>query len=327
MSHESYRSCIFMSLHFFSSLSILQCMYNTTNVFHRSIFPLQTMAHNRLMIRHGGDISSCMHSSSAINNNNNNNIPEKTTVPPCARVAPNNHEDVRHATPEFLDRRNVRSAEGKVKHSSGKIETDHDSCCGIKRKRYARSRCRNRSPSCLQRLRRHRRMKANDRERNRMHSLNEALDGLREVLPKFPDETKLTKIETLRFAHNYIWALTEMLKMVDDQQQQSCPFSSDVTSPVSSNPSCIANSSLPLSNHTLHIQQTPTPTMAVVTPPRRASCQQMAATIATPPFWKSTELENIPYSHRRSLGFDQRPLLAHHFSESSCLYSSKSSFF
>ncbi|KAK2545151.1 Neurog3 [Columba livia] len=52
-------------------------------------------------------------------------------------------------------------------------------------------------------------MKANDRERNRMHHLNSALDALRSVLPTFPDDAKLTKIETLRFAHNYIWALTQ----------------------------------------------------------------------------------------------------------------------
>ncbi|XP_071986842.1 neurogenin-3 [Engystomops pustulosus] len=60
-----------------------------------------------------------------------------------------------------------------------------------------------------------RRIKANDRERNRMHNLNSALDALRSVLPTFPDDAKLTKIETLRFAHNYIWALSETLRMAD----------------------------------------------------------------------------------------------------------------
>ncbi|XP_075697370.1 neurogenin-3 [Rhinoderma darwinii] len=60
-----------------------------------------------------------------------------------------------------------------------------------------------------------RRVKANDRERNRMHNLNSALDALRSVLPTFPDDAKLTKIETLRFAHNYIWALSETLRMAD----------------------------------------------------------------------------------------------------------------
>uniref|UniRef100_A0A4W4GEA3 BHLH domain-containing protein n=1 Tax=Electrophorus electricus TaxID=8005 RepID=A0A4W4GEA3_ELEEL len=60
-----------------------------------------------------------------------------------------------------------------------------------------------------------RRAKANDRERHRMHNLNSALDALRSVLPTFPEDTKLTKIETLRFAHNYIWALTETLRLTD----------------------------------------------------------------------------------------------------------------
>lgn len=62
-------------------------------------------------------------------------------------------------------------------------------------------------------LKKHRRQKANDRERNRMHTLNEALDRLRCVLPTFPEDTKLTKIETLRFAHNYIWALSQTLNV------------------------------------------------------------------------------------------------------------------
>ncbi len=50
-----------------------------------------------------------------------------------------------------------------------------------------------------------------------MHNLNDALDALRGVLPAFPDETKLTKIETLRFAHNYIWALSETIRIADLQ--------------------------------------------------------------------------------------------------------------
>ncbi|XP_063218719.1 neurogenin-2-like [Bacillus rossius redtenbacheri] len=62
-------------------------------------------------------------------------------------------------------------------------------------------------------MKRHRRMKANDRERQRMHLLNDALDRLRRVLPTFPEDTKLTKIETLRFAHNYIFALIQTVGM------------------------------------------------------------------------------------------------------------------
>lgn len=85
-----------------------------------------------------------------------------------------------------------------------------------KKKRYSKSRVRARSPTQVMRIKRVRRIKANDRERNRMHMLNDALDRLRCVLPTYPEETKLTKIETLRFAHNYIWALTQTLDLVEN---------------------------------------------------------------------------------------------------------------
>ncbi|KAJ9576332.1 hypothetical protein L9F63_006832, partial [Diploptera punctata] len=77
----------------------------------------------------------------------------------------------------------------------------------------------------IMRLKKHRRMKANDRERNRMHMLNEALDRLRCVLPTFPEDTKLTKIETLRFAHNYIWALSQTVHMIQQDTNSSCSAS------------------------------------------------------------------------------------------------------
>ncbi|XP_075882407.1 neurogenic differentiation factor 4 [Nelusetta ayraudi] len=57
-----------------------------------------------------------------------------------------------------------------------------------------------------------RRVKANARERSRMHGLNDALDNLRRVMPCYSKTQKLSKIETLRLAHNYIWALSEVLE-------------------------------------------------------------------------------------------------------------------
>lgn len=84
-----------------------------------------------------------------------------------------------------------------------------------RRKRYNKSRQRNRSPTLVAKLKKTRRSKANDRERNRMHGLNEALDSLRKILPNFSEDNKLTKIETLRFAHNYIWALSQTLSMLE----------------------------------------------------------------------------------------------------------------
>lgn len=83
-----------------------------------------------------------------------------------------------------------------------------------------RGRTKVKNEAVLHTLKKTRRVKANDRERNRMHNLNGALDELRSVLPTFPDDTKLTKIETLRFAHNYIWALSETLRLADQCLQK-----------------------------------------------------------------------------------------------------------
>ncbi|XP_051266240.1 neurogenic differentiation factor 6-A [Dicentrarchus labrax] len=57
-----------------------------------------------------------------------------------------------------------------------------------------------------------RRIEANARERNRMHGLNNALDSLRKVVPCYSKTQKLSKIETLRLAKNYIWTLSEILR-------------------------------------------------------------------------------------------------------------------
>lgn len=65
-----------------------------------------------------------------------------------------------------------------------------------------------------------RRVKANDRERNRMHNLNEALDRLRKHLPAAKDESKMTKIETLKSAQEYIQALSRLLMETDNNIQQ-----------------------------------------------------------------------------------------------------------
>ena len=45
----------------------------------------------------------------------------------------------------------------------------------------------------------------------RMHSLNDAFQGLREVIPHVRLERKLSKIETLTLAKNYIMALTNVV--------------------------------------------------------------------------------------------------------------------
>ncbi|XP_077155720.1 oligodendrocyte transcription factor 3-like [Ranitomeya variabilis] len=66
------------------------------------------------------------------------------------------------------------------------------------------------------------RLKVNSRERQRMHDLNQAMDGLREVMPYShgPSVRKLSKISTLLLARNYILMLSnsleEMKKLMTD---------------------------------------------------------------------------------------------------------------
>jgi hypothetical protein len=57
-----------------------------------------------------------------------------------------------------------------------------------------------------------RRVKANTRERSRMHGLNDALEELRKHVPCYSKTQKLSKIETLRLARNYIQSLSGILK-------------------------------------------------------------------------------------------------------------------
>ncbi|GAB1604794.1 neurogenic differentiation factor 1 isoform X1 [Argonauta hians] len=56
-----------------------------------------------------------------------------------------------------------------------------------------------------------RRLESNERERMRMHSLNDAFQELREVIPHVNLDRKLSKIETLTLAKNYIKALTNVI--------------------------------------------------------------------------------------------------------------------
>lgn len=56
-----------------------------------------------------------------------------------------------------------------------------------------------------------RRLESNERERLRMHNLNGAFGELRTVIPHVQAEQKLSKIETLNLAKNYIMALTNTI--------------------------------------------------------------------------------------------------------------------
>lgn len=68
-----------------------------------------------------------------------------------------------------------------------------------------------------------RRLRANDRERKRVHMINCAMDSLRSVVPGLRDKRKLTKLELLRAANQYIWLLNESLRTnrsIDEIQRE-----------------------------------------------------------------------------------------------------------
>ncbi|XP_046570105.1 protein atonal homolog 1-like isoform X1 [Haliotis rubra] len=71
-----------------------------------------------------------------------------------------------------------------------------------------------------------RRLESNERERMRMHSLNDAFGELREVIPHVRLDRKLSKIETLTLAKNYIKALTNV---ICEMRGENRPFTFEET--------------------------------------------------------------------------------------------------
>lgn len=69
------------------------------------------------------------------------------------------------------------------------------------------------SPKVTPDVMKKRRLAANARERRRMNSLNDAYEKLRDVLPNFGPDKKLSKFETLQMAQTYMNELKEILKM------------------------------------------------------------------------------------------------------------------
>lgn len=61
------------------------------------------------------------------------------------------------------------------------------------------------------------RIAANSRERKRMHTVNSAFDQLRELVPTYPSNRKLSKIDTLRLACTYIQDLVSILHSPQSQ--------------------------------------------------------------------------------------------------------------
>lgn len=70
---------------------------------------------------------------------------------------------------------------------------------------------RRRTHKCGTKERSARRLESNERERQRMHKLNNAFQALREAIPHVKTDKKLSKIETLTLAKNYIKSLTTII--------------------------------------------------------------------------------------------------------------------
>lgn len=114
------------------------------------------------------------------------------------------------------------------------------------------------------------RLKVNSRERKRMHDLNQAMDGLREVMPYAhgPSVRKLSKISTLLLARNYILMLSssleEMKKLVGDVYGGSAAVQSRTASHPAITPAApAAHLSLHPLTHSLHSLVGSTPSAAL----------------------------------------------------------------
>lgn len=69
----------------------------------------------------------------------------------------------------------------------------------------------------------------NERERKRVHQVNEGFASLRERLPNGAANQKLSKVETLRCAVNYILELQDILSINGDRSTHPCAVSSPET--------------------------------------------------------------------------------------------------
>nr|KAG5706915.1 hypothetical protein BaRGS_021421 [Batillaria attramentaria] len=127
-----------------------------------------------------------------------------------------NHEDepVSSSPTQFGSRARDRSRSSSTSPRFGKTGGASEGLSGgglaakLKKKAALANKCLDESE--LQHLR----LKINSRERRRMHDLNAALDGLREVMPYAhgPSVRKLSKIATLLLARNYILMLNNSLE-------------------------------------------------------------------------------------------------------------------
>ncbi|XP_061587155.1 neurogenic differentiation factor 6-B [Cololabis saira] len=122
---------------------------------------------------------------------------------------PESLEQERAADPDRSDLLDMREAEDDLSdRDEDEREDEDDDENGLPKKRGPRKKKQCKEHVDRAKLRRN---EANARERSRMHGLNAALESLRKVVPCYSKTQKLSKIETLRLAKNYIWALSETL--------------------------------------------------------------------------------------------------------------------
>lgn len=99
------------------------------------------------------------------------------------------------------------SAAGQNNNRNENDENDNEVFAGeqpeVDRRRRRKRKC--------DRQQQQQRQAANRRERKRMHSINEAFEGLRAHIPTLPYEKRLSKVDTLRVAIGYIRFLAELV--------------------------------------------------------------------------------------------------------------------
>ncbi|XP_060072033.1 neurogenic differentiation factor 4-like [Ylistrum balloti] len=201
-----------------------------------------------------------------------------------------------------MERKNSKENQTNTSSSKRK-QKDSDSVTSTpKKKRYNKPRQRERSPSLVAKLKKTRRSKANDRERSRMHGLNDALEVLREVLPASDGENKLTKIETLRMAYNYIWVLSQALEGVAKLPENG--LAKDVTGAIHVKRELDFNTNSVCSSDSGQLSPTPSHILSPATEPDSQAIQ--------PPHQSPQYDPRVPH-HQASIQHQQPTAGYHHF--------------
>ncbi|ELU05661.1 hypothetical protein CAPTEDRAFT_184140 [Capitella teleta] len=141
---------------------------------------------------------------------------------------------------------------------------------------------------------------ANQRERKRMRTINDAFDGLRCRIPDAKEDKKVSKVDTLRMAISYINQLTDVLKAQDPSTPHDAETqmqkkrketvliryhsNDDVTMPCSTSYPPPVSSEFPLYGHTLSWKEAEVPgcpgpdqrLSAKIWTPQQASLDDMA---------------------------------------------------